>query len=308
MSKPLILGLIAIVLGASLGIAVEQSPVEAPLAKDTYPGLFSGALTSARLATLPAGILLRSGNLKLTQKDLDLDIAKAPATIRPQLKNNAFFALEDRATGDLLAAEARAWAQQNGGKVGAKRDELVRAYLNSFISTLTVADEEIRMFYDENKSMMGSATFDQAKEPLKDYLLDEKRRQAVSAHILTLSERTLVEVDKDWAAKQYVLAINNPVDKARKSGKPTMVDFGADKCRPCDMMTPILSEIKKTYAGKVNVVFVHVGKEQVLGARFGIEAIPVQVFYDKAGKEVHRHVGFFAKDQILSKLAEMGVR
>ena len=108
--------------------------------------------------------------------------------------------------------------------------------------------------------------------------------------------------------EQAALAKDNLVDKARASGLPSMVDFGASGCQPCEMMAPILETLKKKYAGKVNVEFVHVRDEQVLASRYGIQSIPVQVFFDKDGKEVFRHVGFFPQDEIEKKLAEMGVK
>ncbi|MDD3805423.1 MAG: thioredoxin domain-containing protein, partial [bacterium] len=69
-----------------------------------------------------------------------------------------------------------------------------------------------------------------------------------------------------------------------------------------------LESVKTEYAGKLNVLFVHVRKEQILAARYGIESIPVQVFFDKDGKEIFRHTGFFPREQIVSKLAEIGVK
>ena len=101
---------------------------------------------------------------------------------------------------------------------------------------------------------------------------------------------------------------DNPVDKARASGKPSMVDFGRDGCRPCDMMAPILETLKKDYEGKAEILFVHVGEEQILAARYDVRSIPVQVFFDKDGKEVFRHTGFFPQDEIEKKLAKMGVK
>ena len=53
--------------------------------------------------------------------------------------------------------------------------------------------------------------------------------------------------------------------------------------------------------------FVDVREQQILGARYRISSIPVQVFFDKDGKEFYRHVGFFPKDNILAKFKEMGV-
>jgi len=98
------------------------------------------------------------------------------------------------------------------------------------------------------------------------------------------------------------------VGKARSSGKPSLVDFGSKGCGPCDMMAPILATLSKKYDGKANVLFVHVGEEQILASRYGIQSIPVQVFFDKDGREVFRHVGFFPQEEIEKKLAEMGVK
>ncbi|HUV03589.1 MAG TPA: thioredoxin family protein [Armatimonadota bacterium] len=276
--------------------------------KDTYPGLASGALASAKLAVLPAGVLLRSGTVKITRKELDAEIAKYPKPIRDQLKNNAFFVLEQLATNDLLTVEARSWAKQNNRKPEDDRNELIKAYFDALNANVVVTDQELKSFYEDNKDMMGATTFDQVRDQLKAYLLDEKRQEAVDARIKGMGERLPIEISKAWVARQYILAMNNPVDKARKSGKPTLVDFGASGCRPCDMMTPILDSLRKEYAGKVNVMFIHVGKEQVLAARYGIQSIPVQVFFDKQGKEVFRHVGFFPKDQVVAKLRELGIQ
>ena len=52
------------------------------------------------------------------------------------------------------------------------------------------------------------------------------------------------------------------------------------------MMKPILADLKKKFTEKFNMLFVHVGQEEILGARFGIQVIPVQVFFDKKGREV----------------------
>jgi len=294
-------------LAVPLIAGAADAPSVSQLVNDAYPTLTTGALASARLVELPAGTILGSGQIKITQKDLDAEIGKAPQEIRPQLKRNLFFVLENKATQMFLQYEAGNWAKQNK-TAGRGQDDLVKSYLSSLTANLSVTDEEIKAFFDKNKDMMGNATFDQVKGQLRDYLLNQKRQDAVSAHIAATGERYEIDVNKSWTAKQYSAAMDNPIDKARKSGKPTMVDLGADGCRPCDMMTPILESLKKDYAGRANVLFAHVRKERILAARYGVQSIPVQVFFDKDGKEVFRHVGFFPKDQITAKLADMGVK
>jgi thioredoxin 1 len=88
---------------------------------------------------------------------------------------------------------------------------------------------------------------------------------------------------------------------------PKLVDLGADKCIPCKMMAPILEGLKKEYAGKMEVDFIDVWKNPDAGKQYGIEVIPTQIFYDASGKELFRHVGFFAKEDMLAKWTELGV-
>ena len=88
---------------------------------------------------------------------------------------------------------------------------------------------------------------------------------------------------------------------------PRLLDLGADKCIPCKMMAPILEELKKEYAGKMNVDFIDVWKDPGAGKQYGIDMIPTQIFFDANGKELFRHTGFFGKEDILGKWKELGV-
>ncbi|MGP8199609.1 MAG: thioredoxin family protein [Limisphaerales bacterium] len=88
---------------------------------------------------------------------------------------------------------------------------------------------------------------------------------------------------------------------------PKLLDLGAGKCIPCKMMFPVLDELKKEYAGKLNVEFIDVWENPDAAKPYGIEVIPTQILYDADGKELFRHVGFFAKEDILAKWKELGV-
>ena len=90
-------------------------------------------------------------------------------------------------------------------------------------------------------------------------------------------------------------------------GMVTMLDLGAKSCIPCKMMAPIMEKLEKDYKGKAAIVFIDVWKEPDQSKRFGIRAIPTQIFYDKEGKEVYRHEGFMSENAIVSQLTDMGV-
>jgi len=87
----------------------------------------------------------------------------------------------------------------------------------------------------------------------------------------------------------------------------TFIELGADRCIPCRAMQPIMRELAKEYAGKIQVVFYDVWKDPRPARKYGIQLIPTQVFIDQGGKEIFRHVGYFPKDEILQMLKEKGI-
>ena len=98
----------------------------------------------------------------------------------------------------------------------------------------------------------------------------------------------------------------NPLEKALKSGMPVVADFGRGKCIPCKMMKPILEELMQTYKGKAEIFIFDIDEYKDLTEQYSINLIPTQLFFDKSGKEVMRHEGFFPKEEIVAELEELG--
>jgi thioredoxin 1 len=91
-------------------------------------------------------------------------------------------------------------------------------------------------------------------------------------------------------------------------GMVTMLDLGATECIPCKMMAPIIAELEKEYDGKAAIVFIDVWKRPDQAKKFGIRAIPTQIFFNSDGKEIYRHTGFMDKKSIIQELRKLGVR
>jgi len=91
-------------------------------------------------------------------------------------------------------------------------------------------------------------------------------------------------------------------------GMVTLIDLGADQCVPCKMMAPILTQLQKDYKDKAAIVVIDVYRYNDQAQRFGIRAIPTQIFFDPNGKEVYRHVGFMSEKAIIEQLTKMGVK
>jgi thioredoxin 1 len=72
-------------------------------------------------------------------------------------------------------------------------------------------------------------------------------------------------------------------------------------------MMPVLDELEKEYQGRLEVQFIDVFKYPKVAEEYGVQSIPVQIFYGASGKELYRHEGFIAKEDILKKWQELGV-
>ncbi|RJR25115.1 MAG: thioredoxin [Desulfobacteraceae bacterium] len=272
--------------------------------RETYPRIAEGFLKKATLKKLDNGVILASKEVTIKESELNELVSKADSKIRDQVNKSLFFVLDHEATRQFLVKEAK----KNQAQPSESDEDAIKRFLEGKASSVSVSDDQVKKFFDENKEALGGISFEKVEGEIRAYLSELKRQETVQEAVLGIAEGKEILLDADWVKKHYELAIDNPVEKARGSGVPSLVEFGATGCKPCDMMQPILEKLRKKYEGRLNVVFLNVSQEQILGARYGIRTIPVQAFYDKDGKEVHRHVGFYPETEVEGALSRMGVK
>lgn len=80
-----------------------------------------------------------------------------------------------------------------------------------------------------------------------------------------------------------------------------LLDMWAAWCQPCHVMNPVIDEIEKELAGKVEVVRINVDENQTKASEYGVMSIPTYVII-KDGKEVGRKIGVTPKAELLKLL------
>jgi len=103
-------------------------------------------------------------------------------------------------------------------------------------------------------------------------------------------------------------AYSEDYSKIPEKGKITLIDLGAATCIPCKMMVPVLDKVKKRFTGKAEVIVIDIRYNREQAQRFQLRAIPTQIFFDREGKEVYRHLGFLDENAIVEQFTKMGVK
>jgi len=87
-----------------------------------------------------------------------------------------------------------------------------------------------------------------------------------------------------------------------QSDQPVLVDFWAEWCGPCRMMTPVVESVAAKFQGTAKVFKLNVDDNPSISQRFGIKGIPTMIVF-KGGKEAERLVGA-TNEQAISRLIE----
>ena len=106
----------------------------------------------------------------------------------------------------------------------------------------------------------------------------------------------VIHLDKEQF-KKLVFDYENNKEWKYQGDKPAILDFYADWCGPCRMLSPVLAEVQKEYGGKIQVYKVNTDKERELAATFGIRSLPTVVFIPLEGQP-QAILGFRPKEEI----------
>lgn len=85
------------------------------------------------------------------------------------------------------------------------------------------------------------------------------------------------------------------------SETPVLVDFFATWCGPCQMLMPVLKQVKDNMGERVKILKIDVDKNQELASQFQVRGVPTMLLFQN-GKQIWRQSGVLTKDEIIRNI------
>ena len=114
-----------------------------------------------------------------------------------------------------------------------------------------------------------------------------------------------------WVAGQMVVMLlilkNNPMNNSFQdiinSEKPVLIDFFATWCGPCQMLGPVLTQVKDSLGERVSIIKVDVDKNQELAATQQVRGVPTMILFQN-GQQLWRQSGVLSKEEIIKVILD----
>lgn len=97
--------------------------------------------------------------------------------------------------------------------------------------------------------------------------------------------------------------MNNSFQNIINSDKPVLIDFYATWCGPCQILGPILIDVKESLGDTVSIIKIDVDKNQEIAAQYQVRGVPTMMLFQK-GKQLWRQSGVMAKQDIVKVIQE----
>lgn len=97
--------------------------------------------------------------------------------------------------------------------------------------------------------------------------------------------------------------MNTRFDQIINSEKPVLIDFFATWCGPCQVLGPILKEVKDSLGERISIIKIDVDKNQELAALQQVRGVPTMMLFQN-GKQLWRQSGVLSKEEIVRTIIE----
>jgi thioredoxin 1 len=266
-------------------------------------------------------VLARVNDEKITVEQFNKELAKVePPLIRDMFREEPNNLLERIVVKTILLQEAKkqglsapvkTYKDAAKNPLPPEESMIVEFIGKKFSSPSEVTREEVEGFYKMYKDRMEGKPLKEVAPAIEQYIREAKQQEALRQFIEELRKNAKVDINQERlqkiTAKPPEMNTEDDLKQALTSGKPILVDFGANSCLPCRQMRPVLKEIGTEYSEKAKVLVIDVYKNQNLAREYKVLMLPTLVFFDSKGKEAFRNVGIMEKEKIVAKFKEIGM-
>ena len=92
--------------------------------------------------------------------------------------------------------------------------------------------------------------------------------------------------------------MNTTFQEIINSKKPVLIDFYGSWCGPCQMLGPILKQVKDSLGERISIIKIDVDKNQELAAIHNVRGVPTMMLYQN-GEQLWRQSGVLSKEEII---------
>jgi len=280
--------------------------------EDLFPGLCSGLLMNARVATMPDGDLLRIDDLVIRREDLATALKQAAPWLQDELKRFALPFLERYATRRLLVEIGKKTLPTSPGETKApapSEGDLVRIATDRIAGDVHITVKDIEEYYRQNSALFGGAGFEEVRDYIRQVLNERARQDAVERFLREYGRGHRVEIDAAWLRTYASRALDNPVDRLRGNGAPLLAVLaaGAGGCATGYCLAggggeALLELIAEEYGGRLQTVLMDLRESPGLGMRFRVREAPTYLLFDGDGGELLRLEGALPPSVVIESI------
>jgi thioredoxin 1 len=95
----------------------------------------------------------------------------------------------------------------------------------------------------------------------------------------------------------------NAFQQLIQKDQPVLVDFFATWCGPCQMLTPILKQVKESLGERITIIKIDVDKNQAIAAQYQVRGVPTMLLFQN-GKQLWRQSGVVSKEELVKIIVE----
>jgi thioredoxin 1 len=95
----------------------------------------------------------------------------------------------------------------------------------------------------------------------------------------------------------------NAFQQLIQKDQPVLVDFFATWCGPCQMLAPILKQVKESLGERITIIKIDVDKNQAIAAQYQVRGVPTMLLFQN-GKQLWRQSGVVGKDELVKIIVE----